>query len=122
MEIAQSDASAYFDWYRIESWHAHDQSEEVVTGNPTDNFVRRRAGLGGMCEGVRYQVYESADGHVLFMASEQAFWKNFCDGIGRDDLFETVPRREVRRPRPRQPRAADRSCATSSAPRRRRSG
>ena len=44
-----------------------------------------------MREGVRYQMYESADGHVLFMASEQAFWKNFCEGIGRADLFERWP-------------------------------
>ena len=25
------------------------------------------------------------------MASEQAFWKNFCDGIDRPDLFERWP-------------------------------
>jgi crotonobetainyl-CoA:carnitine CoA-transferase CaiB-like acyl-CoA transferase len=36
-------------------------------------------------------MYESADGHVLFMASEQAFWKNFADGIGRPELFEKWP-------------------------------
>ena len=91
MEIAQSDAAAYFDWYRIEGFHAHDQSEEFVTGNASDNFVRRDPGVGGMKEGVRYQVYESADGHVLFMASENAFWKNFCEGLGRPDLYETYP-------------------------------
>jgi crotonobetainyl-CoA:carnitine CoA-transferase CaiB-like acyl-CoA transferase len=44
-----------------------------------------------MKEGVRYQMYESSDGHVLFMASEQAFWKNFCECIGRMDLFERWP-------------------------------
>ena len=41
--------------------------------------------------GVRYQIYASSDGHVLFMASEQAFWKNFCEGVGRGDLFEKWP-------------------------------
>jgi crotonobetainyl-CoA:carnitine CoA-transferase CaiB-like acyl-CoA transferase len=91
MEIAQSDAAAYFDWYRIEGFHAHDQSEEFVTGNPSDNFVRRDPGVGGMKEGVRYQVYESSDGHVLFMASENAFWENFCKGLGRADLYEAYP-------------------------------
>ena len=25
------------------------------------------------------------------MASEQAFWKNFCEGVGRSDLFERWP-------------------------------
>ena len=44
-----------------------------------------------MWEGVRYQFYESADGHVLFMASEQAFWRNFCRGVGREDLFDRWP-------------------------------
>jgi crotonobetainyl-CoA:carnitine CoA-transferase CaiB-like acyl-CoA transferase len=28
---------------------------------------------------------------VLFMASEQAFWKNFCECVGRPDLFERWP-------------------------------
>lgn len=45
-----------------------------------------------MREGVRYQIYDTADGGlVLFMASEQAFWKNFCQGVGRTDLFERWP-------------------------------
>jgi crotonobetainyl-CoA:carnitine CoA-transferase CaiB-like acyl-CoA transferase len=91
MEIAQSDAAAYFDWYRIESWKSYEQPVDVVTGNASDNYERRRPGLGGMWEGVRYQFYESSDGHVLFMASEQSFWKNFCVGIGREDLFALYP-------------------------------
>ena len=91
MEIAQSDAAAYFDWYRIESWKAYEQPTDVVTGNASDNFERRKPGLGGMWEGVRYQFYASADGHVLFMASEQSFWKNFCVGMGREDLFKLYP-------------------------------
>jgi crotonobetainyl-CoA:carnitine CoA-transferase CaiB-like acyl-CoA transferase len=91
MEIAQSDAAAYFDWYRIESWKSYEQPVDVVTGNASDNYERRKPGLGGMWEGVRYQFYESSDGHVLFMASEQSFWKNFCTGIGREDLFALYP-------------------------------
>jgi crotonobetainyl-CoA:carnitine CoA-transferase CaiB-like acyl-CoA transferase len=91
MELAQSDAAAYMDWYRIETWKAYERSESEVTGNSSDNYERRPPGLAGMWDGVRYQIYESSDGHVLFMASEQAFWKNFCDGIGRPDLFEKWP-------------------------------
>ena len=91
MELAQSDAAAYMDWYRIETWRAYERSEDEVTGNPSDNYERRPPGLAGMWEGVRYQIYASSDGHVLFMASEQAFWKNFCDGVGRMDLFEKWP-------------------------------
>jgi crotonobetainyl-CoA:carnitine CoA-transferase CaiB-like acyl-CoA transferase len=91
MELAQSDAAAYLDWYRIETWLAYERPEDEVTGNASDDYERRAPGLAGMREGVRYQMYASADGHVLFMASEQAFWKNFCEGIGRPELFERWP-------------------------------
>ena len=91
MELAQSDAAAYLDWYRIETERAYLRPEDEVTGNASDNYERRPAGLAGMWEGVRYQAYEAKDGHVLFMASEQAFWKNFCQGTDRMDLFEKWP-------------------------------
>jgi crotonobetainyl-CoA:carnitine CoA-transferase CaiB-like acyl-CoA transferase len=91
MEVAQSDAAAYMDWYRSESWKAYERPQSEVTGNKADNYERRAPGTAGMKEGVRYQIYESSDGHVLFMASEQAFWKNFCTGIERLDLFDKWP-------------------------------
>ena len=90
LEVAQSDAAAYMDWYRIETYRAYDRPADVVTGNAADDYERREPGLAGMWEGVRYQIYES-DGHVLFMASEQAFWRNFCEGVNRMDLFEQWP-------------------------------
>ena len=91
VEVAQSDAAAYMDWYRIESERAYLRPTDEVTGNPSDDYERRPAGLAGMWEGVRYQAYAAADGHVLFMASEQAFWRNFCEGVDRMDLFERWP-------------------------------
>lgn len=92
IEMAQSDAAAYFDWYRIESWRAYERPDEEVYGNAADGGVRRPPGTAGMAEGVRYQLYDTADGAlVLFMASEQAFWKNFCAGVDRTDLFERWP-------------------------------
>ena len=92
IDIAQSDAAAAMDWLRSETWRSYERPESEVTGNKADNYERRAPGTAGMVEGVRYQVYEAADGrHVLFMASEQAFWKNFCDGVGRMDLFERWP-------------------------------
>ena len=92
IDLAQSDAAAAVDWYRSESSHAFERPRSEVTGNKADNYERRSPGTAGMVEGVRYQVYETADGrHVLFMASEQAFWKNFCEGVGRLDLFERWP-------------------------------
>ena len=91
LEIGQSDAAAYMDWYRSESWKAYERPESEVTGNKADDYVRRAPGTAGMKEGVRYQMYDSADGHVLFMCSEQAFWKNFCESEGRMELFEKWP-------------------------------
>ena len=91
MELAQSDAAAAFDWYRSESYRAYERPESEVTGNKADGYERRAPGTGGMKEGVRYNIYEAADGHVLFMASEQEFWRNFCEGVGRLDLFERWP-------------------------------
>jgi crotonobetainyl-CoA:carnitine CoA-transferase CaiB-like acyl-CoA transferase len=91
LEIGQADAAAYMDWYRSESWKAYERPESEVTGNKADNYVRRAPGTAGMKEGVRYQIYDSADGHVLFMCSEQAFWKNFCESVSRTELFERWP-------------------------------
>ncbi len=94
MELAQSDVAAYMDWYRIETWRAYERPQSEVTGNASDNYERRAPGTAGMREGVRYQMYESSDGHILFMASERAFWKNFCEGVGRPELFERWPGEE----------------------------
>src|SRR4051812_39740546 len=91
LELAQSDSAAAFDWYRSETWRSYERPEAEVTGNPSDNYERRAPGTAGMREGVRYQIYETKDGHVLFMASERAFWKNFCEGVDRLDLFEKWP-------------------------------
>jgi crotonobetainyl-CoA:carnitine CoA-transferase CaiB-like acyl-CoA transferase len=91
IEIAQSDAAAAVDWLRNETWRAYERPESEVTGNEADNFERRAPGTGGMEAGVRYQFYATSNGHILFMASEREFWKNFCEGIGRPDLFERWP-------------------------------
>jgi crotonobetainyl-CoA:carnitine CoA-transferase CaiB-like acyl-CoA transferase len=91
LEIAQSDAAAAIDWLRSETWRAYERPESEVTGNEADNYERRAPGTAGMEDGVRYQFYATTDGHVLFMASEREFWKNFCEGVGRPELFERCP-------------------------------
>jgi crotonobetainyl-CoA:carnitine CoA-transferase CaiB-like acyl-CoA transferase len=91
LEIAQSDAAAAMDWLRSETWKAYERPESEVTGNEADGFERRAPGTAGMKDGVRYQFYESSDGHVLFQSSEREFWKNFCEGIGQPELFEQHP-------------------------------
>ena len=91
LELAQSDCAAAFDWYRSETYRAYQRPEDEVTGNPSDSYERRAPATAGMKDGVRYQIYASKDGYVLFMASEKEFWRNFCNGVGRMDLFERWP-------------------------------
>src|SRR6266576_2255625 len=91
LEIAQSDAAVAIDWLRSETWRAYERPESEVTGNEADGYERRAPGTAGMQNGVRYQFYATKDGHVLFMASEREFWKNFCEGIERPDVFERWP-------------------------------
>ncbi len=91
MEIAQSDSAAAFDWYREETFRAYERPQSEVTGNASDDFVRREPAIAGMRGGVRYQVYASTDGYVLFMASEQHFWKKFCEALDRTELFDRWP-------------------------------
>jgi len=87
-EVAQSDAAAAFNWNGIEGNKAYERPEEAVTGNDGDGKgPRRPVGDNSMTESVRYQYYRSKDGIVLFMASEREFWKNFCAGVGRPDLY-----------------------------------
>ena len=91
LEVAQADAAAAMDWLRSETYRAYERPESEVTGNPADNYERRAPGTAGMRGGVRYQFYASKDGHILFMASEQELWRNFCTGVDRVDLFERWP-------------------------------
>ncbi|HEX2382237.1 MAG TPA: CoA transferase [Acidimicrobiales bacterium] len=91
LEIAQSDAAAAMDWLRSETWRAYERPEDEVTGNASDDYQRRAPGTAGMRDGVRYQFYETKNGHILFQASEREFWENFCRGIDRADLFERYP-------------------------------
>ena len=91
LEIAQSDAAAAMDWLRSETWKAYERPESEVTGQQGRRLRAPRARHAGMRDGVRYQFYETADGHILFMASEREFWENFCTAIDRADLFEQHP-------------------------------
>ena len=91
-EVAQSDAAAAFNWNGIEGNKAYERPEDEVTGNDGDGTgPRRPVGDDSMREAVRYQYYRSKDGVVLFMASEREFWRNFCEGIGRPELFAANP-------------------------------
>jgi crotonobetainyl-CoA:carnitine CoA-transferase CaiB-like acyl-CoA transferase len=91
-EVAQSDAAAAFNWNGIEGNKAYERPEDEVTGNDGDGKGERRpVGDNSMSESVRYQMYRSKDGMILFMASEREFWKNFAHGVGRPELYERNP-------------------------------
>ena len=84
--------AAAVDWLRSETYRAYERPDDEVTGNDGDGKGERRpVGDDSMTESVRYQYYRSQDGLVLFMASEREFWKNFCEGVGRPELFERNP-------------------------------
>jgi len=91
LDVAQTDAAAAVNWLRIEGFRAYERPESQVTGNASDGYARREPGIAGMKDAVRYQVYETADGYILFMASEREFWENFCRGVGRPELFDRHP-------------------------------
>ncbi|WP_051941243.1 CaiB/BaiF CoA transferase family protein [Phaeacidiphilus oryzae] len=91
IDIAQSDSAAAVDWLRSETYKAYERPESEVTGNAADGYQRRAPGIAGMKEGVRYQIYRTKDGFVLFMASERSLWRNFCTAVGRPDFFERWP-------------------------------
>ena len=93
LEIAQSDAAAAMDWLRSETWMTYRNRDR--DRDPDVDRPRRAPGTAGMRHGVRYQFYATKDDrHVLFMASERIFWRNFCEGVGRLDLFERWPGEE----------------------------
>ena len=110
-EVAQSDAAAAFNWNGIEGNKAYERPEDEVTGNDGDGKGERRpVGDNSMTESVRYQMYRSKDGMILFMASEREFWKNFAYGVGRPELYDGVRVRSTP-----ITRAATSSCGARSA-------
>ena len=86
MELAQSDAAAYMDWYRIETWRAYERSEDEVTGNPSDDYERRPPGLAGMWEGVDTRFMHLAMA-MFYLWLQNKLLEELCDGVSRMDLF-----------------------------------
>ena len=92
MEVAQSDAAAFFDWYRIETWKSYERPARRGVRQQVRQLRAAGAGYGRACaKASATRCTPTTDGHVLFMASEQEFWKNFCEAVGRPELFERWP-------------------------------
>ena len=101
IEVSEADAAAIWNGWRI----AYDAAVARYGDDPDDADQRELVeALSVAAEGagrlddhdltatdVRYQYYAASDGHVLFMATEQKFWRNFCRAIDRYDLFERWP-------------------------------
>ena len=95
-EVAQADAAISWNWMHIEGERAYERPDDVVTDNVGSKKENRRPiGYGDFSQAVRFQYYATGDGHILLMASERKFWRNFCEAIHRLDLFEKHPGREV---------------------------
>jgi crotonobetainyl-CoA:carnitine CoA-transferase CaiB-like acyl-CoA transferase len=76
LDVAEVDAAV--------AWQA-----EALAGERGEPVSSGRANLAAS---VRYQYYDTSDRRlVIFQASEQKFWRNFCEGVGRMDLFEAKP-------------------------------
>src|SRR5262249_7874550 len=93
-EVAQADAAIAWNWMHVEGELAY-ESDDVTDNQGNRGAARRPVGYGDFSQAVRFQYYATSNGHVLFMASERKFWRNFCEAIGRLDLFERNPGKEV---------------------------
>ena len=105
LEIAQSDAAAAMDWQRSRDLArpTSGPSPRSPATRPTTTSAARPA-PPACATACATSSTRRKDGHVLFMASEQEFWKNFCEGVDRADLFERWPGTKY----------ADHAAATSS--------
>jgi crotonobetainyl-CoA:carnitine CoA-transferase CaiB-like acyl-CoA transferase len=75
LDVAELDAAV--------AWQA--ESLAQAQGEPAP-------GRAKLSESVRYQYYRTSDDRVvLFQASERKFWRNFCEAVGRLELFEAKP-------------------------------
>ena len=92
IDIAQSDAAAAMDWYRTETLAGLRAPRVRGDGQQGRQLRAPGAGHGGHGRGRALPgLRDRRRAHVLFMASEQAFWKNFCEAVDRMDLFERWP-------------------------------
>ena len=92
LEIAQSDAAAAIDWLRSETWQ---RVRAARVGSHRQRGRQLRAARARhRRHGSRRALPVLRDRRTATSCSwrrEREFWKNFCDGIGRPDLFEKWP-------------------------------
>lgn len=83
LDISQADVAAWWNGPMIEQ-------DEWLDRGPSEP----RRSTADLSQSVRYQYYPTSDGSVvLFMATEEKFWRRFCEGIGRPGLYDRFPPR-----------------------------
>jgi crotonobetainyl-CoA:carnitine CoA-transferase CaiB-like acyl-CoA transferase len=83
LDISEADVAAWWNGplLELERWRSREPEAAGASGPD-------------LSRSVRYQYYATADGaYVLFMATEEKFWRRFCEGTGRQDLYERFPPR-----------------------------
>lgn len=84
LEVERSGQGA---WIDISCWDALVEAHRAELALNT--LTRRRFSGHDTVLGALYNTYLSRDGKpVLLGALEPKFWRNFCNGVGREDLIE----------------------------------
>jgi crotonobetainyl-CoA:carnitine CoA-transferase CaiB-like acyl-CoA transferase len=83
LDISEADVAAWWNGPQLELEQWRSRTSDAAAASGPD-----------LSASVRYQYYATSDGAVvLFMATEAKFWRRFCDGVGRPDLYERFPPR-----------------------------
>jgi crotonobetainyl-CoA:carnitine CoA-transferase CaiB-like acyl-CoA transferase len=83
LDLSQAGAAAAATSLTLESVRYTNQGRSATTAPPLS--------VTGLRSSVRYNFYRTSDGVILVMMTERKFWRNFCAGAGREDLFERWP-------------------------------
>ena len=111
IDVAQSDAAAAMDWYRSETWRAYERPESEVTGQQGRRLRAARTrdgghGRRGPLPGLRDVRPSARPLHGL----RAGLLEELLRGPRPHGPLRALAGIEVRRPRPRQPRAPGRAA------------
>lgn len=98
IEVSQADAGVVWNGWQIAFARAVSEQSGDRESQELVEALESSAEGGGetgssdpAATDVRYQYYATRDGTLLFMATEQRFWRNFCTAAKRPDLFDRWP-------------------------------
>ena len=76
---------------RSETCKAYERPESEVTGNKSDNYERRARHRRHAGRRALPDLRDQPTATCCSWRPSSEFWKNFCEGVGRPDLFEAQP-------------------------------